>query len=177
MERFGASRTVIREAVTILSIRGLVENRLRFRPTVRKPDFETAVNTLGSVIHHLLAEPGGVGNLFETRVFIERGLVRDAAEFAKKDDISRLRAALKANQEAIPSLKDFYLTDTAFHGVFYQISGNPIMPAVHHAFKSWLASIGSECQVRSNVTRSITAITGRFSRRSWIVTPMPRRKR
>lgn len=140
MNRFDASRTVVREAVTILSIRGLVENRPRFRPTVRRPDFQIAVNAVGGIARFLLAERSGVRNLFETRVFIERGLVRDAAQYARKNDIECLREALRANRAAIGSPDEFYTTDSDFHGVLYGISGNPIMPAVHHAFKSWLAS-------------------------------------
>ncbi|MEM6667224.1 MAG: FCD domain-containing protein, partial [Pseudomonadota bacterium] len=33
----------------------------------------------------------------------------------------------------------FYRSDIAFHGVFYQIAGNPIFPAIHQGFVGWLS--------------------------------------
>lgn len=139
MDEFSTSRTVIREAIAALASRGLVESKPRFRPVVRKPNYDTVLRTTGSVVRHMLADPNGVRNLYESRVFIERGLVRDAALAASKDDIARLKSALADNREAIPDSDAFYRTDTAFHGVLYTIPGNPIFPAVHLAYTSWLA--------------------------------------
>ncbi len=139
MEQFGASRTVIREAIATLSNRGLIESRPRFRPIVRKPDYETALTAVGGIVRHLLTERGGVKNLYDSRIFIERALVRQAALAAQKDDIAKLKAALAANEAAIDDSEAFYATDVAFHGVLYRIPRNPIFPAVHEGYTSWLA--------------------------------------
>lgn len=139
MAQFGTSRTVVREAITALSNLGLVESKPRFRPIVKKPDYETALNAVGGIVRHLLGETGGVRNLYQSRVFIERGLVRDAATSATKDDIKALRTALAANKEAIGNSSAFYETDIAFHGVLYKISNNPIFPAIHEGYTSWLS--------------------------------------
>lgn len=139
MAEFGASRTVVREAITALSNRGLIESRPRFRPIVRKPGYDTAFNAVGGIVRHLLGEHGGVKNLYESRVFIERALVREAAQSAQKEDIQNLKAALAANKAAIDDSERFYATDTAFHGVLYRIPRNPIFPAIHDAYTSWLA--------------------------------------
>lgn len=139
MEQFGASRTVIREAISALSNRGLVESKPRFRPIVRKPDYGTVLNAAGSIVRHLVNEPAGVKNLYMSRVFLERALVRDAATSASRNDISALREALDANKQAIDNSEEFYRTDVAFHGVLYKIPQNPIFPAVHEGFTSWLA--------------------------------------
>ena len=139
MERFGASRTVIREAISRLSNRGLLESRPRFRPIVRKPDYTTILDATGDIARHLLSEPGGVKNLYESRVLIERALVREAAQSARKQDILDLTAALEANREAIADSDAFYRTDTAFHGVLYRVPRNPIFPAIHQGFNAWLA--------------------------------------
>ncbi len=138
MERFSVSRTVIREATHILSSRGLVESRPRFRPTVKKPNFDTAMGALEGIVHHLLNESGGVKNLFDTRIFIEVGLVRSAAENATRDDLQALKAALDVNEAAIFEIDKFYETDMAFHRVFYTISKNPIAEAIHKAYMTWL---------------------------------------
>ncbi|MCY6382179.1 FCD domain-containing protein [Hoeflea prorocentri] len=139
MEQFNASRTVIREAIATLSSRGLIESKPRYRPIVRKPDYETALTAVGGVVRHLLSEHGGVKNLYDSRVFIERALVREAALSAQKDDIQQLRQALADNERSIGDSAAFYATDTAFHGVLYKVPKNPIFPAIHEGYTSWLA--------------------------------------
>lgn len=139
MEQFGASRTVIREAISQLSSRGLIETRPRFRPIVRKPDYATVLHACGNVVQHLLTDRTGIKNLYDSRVFIERALVREAALSARKDDIVSLRQALEENRKAIPDSNEFYRTDVAFHGVLYRIPRNPIFPAMHEGYTSWLA--------------------------------------
>lgn len=139
MAQFGASRTVVREAIAALSSRGLVESRPRFRPIVRKPGYDTALNAIGGIVRHLLGEHGGVKNLYDSRIFVERALVRDAALNAQKEDIQNLRSALEANKAAIDDSERFFATDVAFHGVLYRVPRNPIFPALHDAYTSWLA--------------------------------------
>ncbi|QFT30463.1 FCD domain-containing protein [Roseibium porphyridii] len=139
MEQFGTSRTVIREAISKLSSRGLVETRPRFRPIVRKPDYATVLHACGNVVQHLLTDKTGIKNLYDSRVFMERALVRDAAMSARKEDIVDLKTALENNRKAIPDSLEFYKTDVAFHGVLYRIPRNPIFPAIHEGYTSWLA--------------------------------------
>ncbi|WP_097805684.1 FCD domain-containing protein [Pelagimonas varians] len=139
MESFGASRTVIREAILALSNRGLIESKPRYRPIVRKPNYETILNATGQIVQNLLTETGDVKNLYDSRVFIERGLVREAAVAATKDCIADLKAALAANKAAISDSAAFYETDVAFHGVLYRVCNNPIFPAIHMGYTAWLA--------------------------------------
>lgn len=139
MEEFGTSRTVIREAISKLASRGLIEARPRFRPVVRKPDYGTVLDATGTIVRYLLNEPGGVRNLYKSRVFIERGLVRDAAANATRDDIAELKAALSLNKNAIADSDEFFRTDIAFHGVLYRVNKNPVFAAVHEAFTAWLS--------------------------------------
>jgi len=140
MEQFEVSRTVIREAVATLSGRGLLHTRPRYRPIITKPGLESAVDAVGGIIGPLLEQPGGIRNLFDTRILIEVALVREAAEKADKHDIKRLKVALEANEAAIGDQNKFYATDVAFHAEFYAISGNPVLPAIHKAYTSWLAN-------------------------------------
>lgn len=139
MEEFGISRTVVREAVLALSNTGLVEARPRHRPVVRKPGFDAAFDALESIATHLLHEPGGVRNLFDTRILIEAALVREAAKNATKDHILALKEALIANEAAIDDSEAFYETDIEFHKVLYSIPQNPVLPAINKAYTTWLA--------------------------------------
>lgn len=139
MAQFGASRTVVREAITNLSSRGLVDNRPRFRPTVRKPGVSSFIDATHGFATHFLQQPNGVKSMYETRIFVERMLVRDAATHARKDDINALSNALKKNKACIDDAEVFYKTDMAFHKVLYDIPKNPIYPALFSAYQSWLA--------------------------------------
>lgn len=139
VQQYGVSRTVAREAVLALATKGLVRARPGFRPVVIKPGYDTALDVLGSVAGQLLGRPGGVRNLFDLRIMMEAGLVRQAATDASKEDIKRLLDALEANAEAIGDSAKFYATDTAFHGVLYDIPDNPVLPAIHRAYTEWLA--------------------------------------
>lgn len=139
MAEYCVSRTVAREAVARLASRGLIEARHRFRPVVRRPGYDAALSAVGGIVSHLLSSTTGVKNLYGTRVFIEAALVRHAALHARKEDISALRSALAANEQAIADSQRFYVTDVAFHAVLYEVPANPVFPSVHKAFTSWLA--------------------------------------
>ena len=139
MAAYGISRTVVREAVAKLASRGLIEARHRYRPVVRRPGYDAALSAVGGVVSHLLGNNAGVKNLYDMRVFLEAALVRNAALHARKDDITALRSALLANEQAIPDSQRFYATDVAFHAVLYDIPRNPVLPSVHKAFTAWLA--------------------------------------
>ena len=140
IEEFHVSRTVAREAVTILASKGLIEAKPRFRPVVRRPDFETALGVLGGIVQHLVGQDGGVRHLFDTRTFIESALVRQAAISADKQDIVNLREALAKNGDAIDDSELFYKTDMAFHSVLYTIPRNPIFLALHKSYTAWLGN-------------------------------------
>jgi DNA-binding FadR family transcriptional regulator len=139
MAEYGISRTVVREAVARLASRGLIEARHRFRPVVRRPGYDAALSAAGGIVSHLLNSRSGVKNLYDTRVFLEAALARNAALHARKEDIAALRSALLANEQAVPDSQRFYATDVAFHAVLYDVPRNPVFPALHKAFTSWLA--------------------------------------
>lgn len=139
VQDYGVSRTVAREAVLALAAKGLVEARPGFRPVVKKPSYDTALNIVGSVVPHLLQQSGGVRNLFDVRIMMEASLARTAAVNATREDIQALKDALAHNRDAIDEPETFYATDVAFHGVLYSIPGNPLLPSLHRAYTAWLA--------------------------------------
>ncbi len=139
MSQFSASRTVVREAITNLTSRGLIENRPRFRPTAKTPGVASFIDATQGIADHFLQQPSGVKSMYETRIFVERMLVRDAATHARKDDINALSKALKENKACINDAQSFYATDMRFHGVLYEIPRNPVYPALYVAYQSWLS--------------------------------------
>ena len=139
VQAYGVSRTVVREAVLALANKGLVEARPRFRPVVRKPDYDAAFDALEAVANRLLSVPGSVKNLFDLRIMLEAALVREAALHADKSHIEALKTALDANGAAIEDSELFYETDIAFHRVFFDVPGNPLLPSINRAYTNWLS--------------------------------------
>ncbi|MCY4197859.1 MAG: FadR/GntR family transcriptional regulator [Rhodobacteraceae bacterium] len=154
MEVFAVSRTVVREAVQMLAARGLVESRPRFRPIVRKPGYEAAIETVGSSINRLLAMPGGVRSLFELRIMMEASLVRDAALHATKDHLTGMQRALADNEAMIDDSQRFYETDNAFHRILYEVPDNPALPQIHKAYTHWLS--GHWLKMPRDAARNLT---------------------
>ena len=138
VEQYGVSRTVVREALLALANRGLVDARPRFRPVVKRPTIEAALGTMGSVVSRLLAVPGGVKNLFDTRILVEAALVRQAARDASASDLAEMEEALERNFAAIGDSDLFHTTDIGFHRILYTIPKNPAFPAIHLAYTDWL---------------------------------------
>jgi DNA-binding FadR family transcriptional regulator len=153
MQRFGVSRGAVREAIASLASRGLVVTRYGHRPVVRKPDYDIAIDKLGSLVSHLVADRMGVWNLFSSRIFLEAALARWAAGHARRDALEELRAALEANRDAIGDASRFYESDVAFHAVLYRIPGNPIYPAVQRAYVEWLVQHWRAMQSSAEIDR------------------------
>lgn len=139
VQKFGVSRTVVREALGTLSNRGLVVARPGFRPVVRGPSYDAALQAVDSLVRRLLGTQNGVENLFDIRILLEASLVREAAVKASRDQVATLKTALEANKAAIDDSEAFYETDIAFHRAFYEIPGNPVFPSIHRAYTTWLS--------------------------------------
>jgi len=138
MKQYGVSRSVVRETIIALANRGLLKTNPGFRPLVRKPDYDSALDSVGQLVAHLMADEEGVKNIFESRVFLEASLARWAALNARKDDIRELEEKLRCNREAVGVRRVFEATDVAFHHVLYTIPRNPVYPAIHRAYVDWL---------------------------------------
>lgn len=139
VESLGVSRTVAREAILALANKGLVQARPRYRPVVRKSNFDAAFETINEVVSRFLVEPGSVKNLYDTRILLESMLVRQATTDAGKEDIAALDDALAKNGKAVGDSELFFQTDVNFHAIFYKIPKNPVLPAIQRAYTAWLS--------------------------------------
>ena len=135
---FDVSRTVVREAIKILSTKGLIEARPNFRPVIKSPNYDTAFNMVTSIVEHFISKKEGAKNLYDIRTLIEASLVRIATVRATKDDIAKLRVALQTNFKEIKNSEKFFETDMAFHRVLYTIPDNPLLLSIHQSFCDWL---------------------------------------
>ena len=156
-ERYGASRTTVREALLSLQSSGLISIRQRARARVTRSGEPAARTHLPELAQSLLAMPNSMSDLQDARVLFECGLARFAARHASVKDIERLRAALVANKRALRDPDLFAETDVAFHTVLAEIPRSPIFVALNSALSGWLMTqrtVGLRAPVRGAIRRA-----------------------
>lgn len=129
-ERFGVSRTVLREAMKTLTAKGLVipKARIGTRVTERSTwnlfDGEVLIWHLENGI-----DPHFIQSLAEMRLSFEPFAARLAAERASPEEIGRLYACVEAMEKA-DAMDNFAFADLDFHLALLDISKNPFMYSV-----------------------------------------------
>jgi GntR family transcriptional regulator, sialic acid-inducible nan operon repressor len=156
MERFGVGRPAIREAMQQLSNLGLVTISHGERAKVRRPTAKSIFQQVDAAAHVMLsASPTSLEHLKQARRFFERGMVREAAQKATKDDIAELRETIARQRDSLGSPEAFIKADVRFHNRIAAITGNPIFEAVSEAMLGWLKEYHTEVLIWSgneNVT-------------------------
>jgi DNA-binding FadR family transcriptional regulator len=137
MATFGVGRGSIREALFALQKMGLVALTAGERAYVTRPTAENIVRELSGSARQLLAAPDGVKLFQHGRRLLECALAREAAEKAHPGGIRRLFEALEANRTAT-NLARAVTTDIEFHYRIAEMSGNPMLTALHTALGEWL---------------------------------------
>ena len=136
VERFGVSRTVIREATRLLVQRGLV--------TVSPGRGTTVAPVNGSVIaeqYGLLLRLGGGSfeQLMELRLALEVEMAALAAARRTPEQLAGLNEINQRLQAADPSGSEFLTADLAFHEGIADASGNPFFGLVMRPVNTFLA--------------------------------------
>ena len=138
MAAMGVGRPAVREALTALARMGLVKISSGGRTRVSTPSPKHILDELGSQARHMMREPGGARYFEQARTVIEVGLVRWSAQHATPQQVLLLRAALDRNEAAIGDQPRFVDTDVGFHRVLADMTGNPVLLALHDASVEWL---------------------------------------
>lgn len=136
-ERFRASRPTVREALAQLQLRGYATAEAGHRPRAARPSLEAILRAAGDNLRDILGDEESAVHLEQMRQFIETGAAREAAAKADNLKVTKLRAALERNFEAIGTDR-FAQTDIAFHRVLVSVVGNPVILALHDMFVSGL---------------------------------------
>jgi len=97
-ERFGVSRSAVREAIRSLELKGLVEPRPGEGTLVRTPSIDSLLDPLASLLGHRLEV---VHELLEVRSMIEPHLAGRAARNAGPEDIAQLEAILERQKAKV----------------------------------------------------------------------------
>lgn len=122
-ERFGVSRSVVREAVSMLKYDGLVETRqgsgvfVSSTPNTRSFRIESG----------LLGGGADLRAVFELRSIVESAAAALAAERRAPEDIAILRGHLEAMATDIAAGREGVDADTAFHTAIARAADNPYL--------------------------------------------------
>ncbi len=121
MERFGVSRTVVREAISRLQAAGLAETRHGVGTFVLAPSdnpaFRVSADQLGT-LREVIA-------LLEFRISVETEAAALAAARRQPENLQEMRQALDAFAEAVEAGRDALVADFQFHQEVARATQNP----------------------------------------------------
>lgn len=121
-QRFGVSRTVVREALAELAGRGIISRSQGRESVVTAPGAREIRQVLN---FHVGSEQVGIDSLLEFRRGLEGESVVLAAQRADADDLARMRATIE-KQASSPTQEEFQATDYEFHREIALASRNPL---------------------------------------------------
>ena len=158
-DRYGFSRTVIREALKLLEERGLVRVEQGRGTTVQSRDAWNLLDPL--VIRIALSYDDDMvllDNLIAVRRVLEREMARAAATRLTNDELAALAANLEQMEESYDEYERFRDFDLAFHTIVMKASGNDVGQTIVrtiHAHAGMLRPLAA-AQSRAELERTAT---------------------
>jgi GntR family transcriptional regulator, galactonate operon transcriptional repressor len=143
LERYGVSRTVLREALNMLSAKGLVDARPKRGTLVNPPSDWNHLDP--DILAWRRTDADGepadevdaqLERLMEVRRIIEPGAAALAARRGTKEDFVHMTAACDAMARAGDDVDKFREADLAFHMACLQASHNEFLLPIAHAIRS-----------------------------------------
>ena len=119
-ERFGVSRTVVREAIIALEVQGLVEVRLG------SGIYVSAVPAQRATAFDLPAGPGPIETL-RARALVESEIAALAATERKDADLDQIFSALATMRERTEDKQATDAADREFHRAIARATGNTVL--------------------------------------------------
>jgi GntR family transcriptional repressor for pyruvate dehydrogenase complex len=127
-QRFGVSRTAVREAVKALTEKGLVEALPGRGTFVTNSTSHTIRQSLDRMIR--INQVDGVEHLIEVRAILEPAIAARAAAHADEKDLAALREAFAAMEQAGANADAYIEADLDFHLALAEAADNPLILAL-----------------------------------------------
>jgi GntR family transcriptional repressor for pyruvate dehydrogenase complex len=134
-ERLGVSRTVVREAIRALCVRGLVKVKAGRGTYVQQPTPKDMAAPIGLLLK-LRQCPDTLNDLYEARCMIEVECAGLAAERATDEDCAALEADIEEMKAHVADAEEFIRRDLAYH--------SSLADATHNDLFSVLLSVISD---------------------------------
>lgn len=127
--QLGVSRTVVREAVSRLRMRGLLETRKKRGTVITNPD---VLGLLQKNLYPGIMDDNTLRDMFELRMVLEVGMGDLIFERVTQRDIDELYSIV-ANEPSNTEAMIFDIDqEVKFHGKMYQITGNQTLARFQH---------------------------------------------
>lgn len=128
-ERFGVSRTVVREAIKVLASKGLVETRPKVGTQVRpRRDWNLLDSDVLAWRYEVGPDEGFLEDVSEVRAIIEPPAAALAARRATPDEVTAILAWCGRMEEAAPDDVDRYIdADMGFHTAILDACHNDLL--------------------------------------------------
>jgi GntR family transcriptional repressor for pyruvate dehydrogenase complex len=127
-QRFGVSRSSLREAMRALALVGVLESRVGDGTYVTTLEPDLLLTGVGFVSD--LAEGGALLELHQVRRILEPAATRLATSRLEEPDYERLRTCLERMETADGVPAAFIEADTAFHRVILDACGNATLASL-----------------------------------------------
>jgi DNA-binding FadR family transcriptional regulator len=139
-ERMEVSRSALREAIKVLSAKGLVESRPKVGTRVREKRFwhqlDADVLTWRSA---LWPDDDFVNKLVEMREIVEPAAAAAAARCLSEGQLARLQSAYEA-MAAAPNLNQWIAADLKFHATVLEATDNELISALFSVIETALSA-------------------------------------
>lgn len=141
LARYNVSRTVLREAMHVLSAKGLVDPRQRRGTTVR-PRSEWSQLDRSLLDWHGRSEVAdeALQQLMEVRRIVEPAAAALATQRASVQERERIMAAYAGMESAGDDIEAFVAADLEFHTAILEASGNQFLLPIVQAIRTTLAA-------------------------------------
>ena len=125
VEIFSASRGVIREALLMLSAKGVIEIKKGKGAKLLKPSIDSLLDPFSSLVNYRCGN-NGLKYVMEVRIVIEPYIVARVALEHEEKDIKKLYRCLHDMSEVKFNKKKLSYYDIEFHKNIWLSSGNPM---------------------------------------------------
>jgi GntR family transcriptional repressor for pyruvate dehydrogenase complex len=125
--QFSVSRTVVREAIKVLTDKGLVRPEPGRGTFVARPDVEVLVTSMDTILR---IEQCTLADVLELRQMIEVPAAGLAAKRSRAEDRAAMRSAYEGMEDGKLIARQFLLADKAFHVALARATGNELVVAM-----------------------------------------------
>ncbi len=132
-DRYEVSRTVIREATTALTEKGLVVSQQGRGTIVQASEHWSLLDPM--VLGALFQRDDGLAyldNLIEIRTTLESSMAAKAAQKVTAEDAAELNAQLAKLDDLVDNPQAYVPEDVRFHDIIMRISGDRLSAAIIH---------------------------------------------
>ena len=132
-QRYNVSRTVIREALKLLSERGLIDSKVGSGAFITKPETHNLSNFFYRIISMNDIESTSV---YDVRCILEVAAAKKAARLVTEEELDKMDAILNRLRDLSLPQSERNELDYLFHSSVARASGNPLLAMLIDAMRS-----------------------------------------